>query len=95
MKKEIESKLKTVDEWFNEEITIKNVSNFLKFMASEFEEHSEQFLDIRKKILRKNRAVLSILISFSREIDKTNEDLVKLMKKFIQTIIDNPKWFKK
>ena len=85
----------SIDYWLNEKITKKNIIQFIKFMGEEFPDHYELFNDLRKKIIRGNRAVLSIMITFSREIDKDNQNLVNLSKKLIQTFMDNPRGFKK
>ena len=84
--------------WAEEEIVSKNVFEFIDFLIDSYPQYNEEMIDIKKKVYKKSKSTLSILITFVRRIDKTdrkNDELVLLMRKFIQAVMDNPKGFKR
>lgn len=89
---------KKSQDWINDEVTSKNVFDFVNYLIHNYPEHSEEFIDIKKKMAKKSKSLLSLLITFRRRIDKNdrkNMELIHLISKFIQIVMNNPKGFKK
>ena len=84
--------------WVEEQVDAKNVFEFIDFLIDNYPQYKDELIDIKKKVYKKSKSVLSILITFVRRIDKNdrkNDELVLLMRKFIQVVMDNPKGFKR
>lgn len=78
--------------WLNEPLKKKNVFEFFEFLGKEYPNNAAELKIIEKKLKRKSITVLSLLITFQRTIEDDN--LKVLIKKLIQTLMDNPKGFK-
>ena len=84
--------------WLEEQVTANNIYQFVDYIMSKYPSYEEELTDLRKKMRKGSRSVLSIVITLRRNIDKTdkkNDELVFLLGKFIQAIMDNPKGFKR
>jgi hypothetical protein len=84
--------------WADETVNSKNIYQFIDYLIDTYPQYGSELVDIKKKVAKKSKSVLSILITFLRNIDKTdsnNDEFVLLIRKFIQVIMDNPKGFKK
>lgn len=84
------------DYWLNEPIKMSNLKDYFAFMISLDPEFKGELILIQKKIMKRNKAALSLLISFmSLNLkNEKNEKLKLLVKKLIQALMDNPKGLK-
>jgi len=85
-----------LDFWLKENIKKENLVDYFSFMISLEPEFKGELIDIQKKILKRNKSALSLLITFTSTHLKNekNENLKLLIKKLIQTLMDNPKGLK-
>lgn len=99
MEKNIDSSLDNLnnfDFWLNEPFKKDNIKPLFVFLSNLEPEFKEELIEIQKKILKKNKSALSLLITFTSTNLKNNknENLKALIKKLIQTLMDNPKGLK-
>ncbi len=82
--------------WLKEPFKKDNIEDLFSFLIKLEPEFNGELIIIKKKILKKNKSALSLLISFNSNNLKNNknDDLKLLIKKLIQTLMDNPKGLK-
>ena len=84
--------------WIEEQVTSSNIYEFLDFIIVKYPTYEPELVNIKKKMKKGSRSLLSLVITLRRVIDKKdkkNDELVFLLGKLIQAIMDNPKGFKR